>query len=101
MYVQPAVRWQVNEAPATSPRRLLDQVRERIRTKHFSRHTEQAYVSWIRRFVLFHGKRHPNEMGRVEVSRYLSHLAVRRRVSASTQNQALNALLFLYQEVLG
>jgi len=80
--------------------RLLDQVRTLIRRKHMSRATEKAYVQWIRRFILFHNKRHPSQMGGAEVEAYLSHLAVNRRVSASTQNQALSALLFLYKQVL-
>jgi integron integrase len=90
------------EAPPPAPRkpRLLDQVREEIRKRHYSRRTEKTYVGWIRRFILFHGKRHPAEMGEAEVSRYLSHLAVSGKVSASTQNQALSALLFLYRQVL-
>ena len=83
----------------SSPK-LLDQVRAAIRTRHYSRRTEQAYVSWIRRFILFHNKRHPLEMEATEITAFLSYLAVRRRVSPSTQNQALNALLFLYKEVL-
>lgn len=86
--------------PAESPR-LLDRVRDRIRLKHYSRRTEAAYVGWIRRFILFHGKRHPLEMGKVEIEAFLSALAVERDVAAATQNQALSALLFLYQEVLG
>jgi integron integrase len=80
--------------------RLLDQVRNAIRVRHYSRRTEKAYVCWVRRFVLFHGKRHPAEMGGPEVRAYLDHLAVQGRVSASTQNQALSAILFLYKEVL-
>ena len=84
-----------------SPPRLLDQVRDRIRLKHYSIRTEETYVDWIRRFILFHGKRHPREMGAAEVEAFLTHLAVRGRVSASTQNQAKSALLFLYKEVLG
>lgn len=83
------------------PPRLLDQVREKLRVKHYSIRTEQAYVDWIRRFILFHGKRHPATLSAPEVERFLSHLAVERRVAASTQNQALSALLFLYKEVLG
>ena len=75
--------------------RLLDQVRAAIRTRHYSYRTEEAYVGWIRRFILFHGKRHPGEMGRREVTEFLSAFAVERRVSASTQNQALAALLNL------
>ena len=81
--------------------RLLDQVRERIRVKHYSLRTEKAYVDWARRYVVFHSKRHPREMGAAEVEAFLSYLAVRRHVSASTQNQAKAALLFLYKEVFG
>jgi integron integrase len=80
---------------------LLERVRERIRIKHYSPSTEKAYVGWIRRFVLFHRKRHPASMGAGEVSAFLNDLANRQDVSASTQNQALSALLFLYREVLG
>jgi len=87
--------------PTRQPPRLLDQVRAAIRRRHFSRRTEEAYVLWTRRFVLFHGKRHPTEMGEREVTEFLSSLAIDRHVSASTQNQALAALLFLYEEVLG
>src|SRR5438093_1496252 len=86
--------------PPLRPPKLLDQVRLAIRTRHFSRRTEKAYVGWIRRFILFHGKRHPFLMGEPEVSSFLSSLAQRGRVSPSTQNQALCALLFLYREVL-
>jgi integrase len=82
------------------PPRLLDEVRRVLRLKHYSLRTEQAYVSWIRRFILANGKRHPREMGASEVERFLSGLAVDRRVSAGTQNQALAALLFLYKQVL-
>lgn len=82
------------------PPKLLDQVRERIRLKHYSNRTEKTYLAWIRRFILFHEKRHPKEMGKPEVERFLTHLAVDRHVAASTQNQALNAVLFLYKEVL-
>ncbi len=81
--------------------RLLDQVRDRVRFKHYSIRTEQTYVEWVRRFVVFSGLRHPREMGRAEVEGFLTHLAVAGRVSASTQNQAKSALLFLYKEVLG
>lgn len=80
--------------------RLLDQVRDLIRVKHYSIRTEQSYVQWIRRFIVFHGKRHPRELGAAEVTAFLSDLAVRGKVSASTQNQALAAILFLYREVL-
>jgi len=85
---------------SANPPRLLDQVRALIRRKHMSRSTEKVYVQWIRRFILFHEKRHPRDMGAAEVEAYLSHLAVNRNVSASTQNQALSALLFLYKQVL-
>ncbi len=84
---------------AGSPR-LLDAVRARIRAKHYSLRTEQAYLHWIKRFIYFHDKRHPREMGAAEVERFLSSLAVDDHASASTQNQALAALLFLYREVL-
>ncbi len=84
-----------------SPPRLLDQVRARIRFKHYSIRTEQTYVDWIKRFVRHFGKRHPREMGADEVQAFLSSLAVEGRVAASTQNQAKSALLFLYKEVLG
>jgi integron integrase len=81
--------------------KLLDQVRHAIRARHYSLRTEEAYVGWIKRFVLFHGKRHPAGMGPPEITAFLTSLAVRGRVSASTQNQALAALLFLYRQVLG
>ncbi len=81
--------------------RLLDRVRIQIRTRHYSRRTEKAYVGWIRRFILFHGRKHPATMGEAEVSQFLSALATQAKVSASTQNQALAALLFLYRDVLG
>jgi integron integrase len=82
------------------PGKLLDRVRDAIRARHYSLRTEEAYVGWIRRFVLFHNKRHPSEMGPVDINRFLTHLAVSRDVSASTQNQALSAILFLYERVL-
>lgn len=80
--------------------KLLDQVRAAIRVRHYSIRTEKSYLDWIRRFILFHGKRHPKDMGKREVSDFLSYLATRRHVSPSTQNQALNAILFLYRKVL-
>ncbi len=80
--------------------RLLDRLREAIRVRHYSRRTEKAFVGWVRRFVLFHGKRDPRAMGKAEVSAFLSHLATEGRVSASTQNQAPSAVLFLYAQVL-
>jgi integron integrase len=82
------------------PPKLLDQVRERLRFKHYSLRTEQTYLFWIRRFILFHNKRHPREMGATEVEAFLTYLAVKRDVSASTQNIALNAILFMYKQVL-
>ncbi len=84
----------------TGQPRLLDRVRLEIRARHYSLRTEEAYVAWTRRFVLFHAKRHPQAMGEKEINAFLSDLAVRQRVSASTQNQALAALLFLYRHVL-
>jgi integron integrase len=80
--------------------RLLDQVREAIRTRHYSYRTEQQYVAWIRRFIIFHGRRHPRELGGKEVEDFLSHLAVARNVASATQAQALAAILFLYKHVL-
>ena len=84
----------------TKPQKLLDQVREAIRTKHYSYRTEQTYVEWIKRFILFHKKRHPKEMGVDEIRSYITHLANERTVAASTQNQALSAIMFLYRYVL-
>ena len=81
--------------------KLLDRVRDAIRTRHYSRRTEDAYVTWIRRLIVHHGKRHPSTMGTAEISAFLTWLAVRQRVSASTQHQALSAILFLYRDVLG
>jgi integrase len=86
--------------PQPSPPKLLDQVRSAIRVKHYSIRTEETYVNWIKRFILFHHKRHPQEMNSPEIEQFLTHLAVERNVAASTQNQALAALLFLYQQVL-
>lgn len=80
--------------------RFLDLVRERIRVKHYSIRTEEAYVGWIKKFIFFHNKRHPAEMGKLEMEQFLTHLAVDKNVAASTQNQALAALLFMYKEVL-
>ncbi len=80
--------------------RLLDQVRERIRCKHYSIRTEKSYLDWILRFICFHGKMHPVAMGEVEIEGFLTHLAVLGKVSASTRNQELSAILFLYREVL-
>lgn len=85
--------------PGREPK-LLDRVRDAARLRHYSRRTEEAYVSWIRRFIVFHGVRHPSELGEPEVTAFLSSLAGR-ELSASTQNQALASLLFLYDVVLG
>jgi len=88
-------------ANTTPPPKLLDQLRSKVRVKHYSLSTERQYVHWAKRFILFHGKRHPADMGAAEVEAFLTHLAVDGLVSSSTQNQALSALLFLYREVLG
>jgi integron integrase len=87
-----------NDVP--EPRRLLDRVRDKIRLKHYSIRTEQAYVDWIKRFILFHGKRHPETLGGPEVEAFLTDLAVERKVAAATQNLAKSSILFLYREVL-
>jgi integron integrase len=88
------------QPPAPPPPRLLDRVRAALRTRHCSLRTEKAYVGWIRRYIFFHDKRHPADMGAAEITRFLSALAIQRNVAASTQNQALSALLFLYRDVL-
>ena len=85
---------------AQQPKKLLDQVRDAIRRKHYAYRTEETYVSWIRQYILFHNKRHPNEMGATEIEVFLTSLAQERHVAASTQNQALSAILFLYRDVL-
>jgi integron integrase len=87
-------------SPNANKPKLLDHVREVIRRKHYSIRTEQAYCDWIKRFILFHDKRHPAEMADLEITQFLTHLAVNQNVAAATQNQALSALLFLYREVL-
>ena len=87
-------------AASMKPRRLLDQVRDAIHRKHYSYRTEQAYVHWIKRFIYFSDKRHPKDLDAAETTAFLNHLAGERDVAASTQNQALSALLFLYKEVL-
>src|SRR5258708_1276092 len=86
--------------PEPNPPRLLDQVRAAARVRHYSLRTEDAYVAWIRRFIRFHEMRHPREMGAAEINRFLTHLAVDGNVAASTQNQAMAALLFLYERAL-
>lgn len=91
------------EKPTNSPpqaKKLLDQVSDAIRIKHYSFRTEKTYVEWIKRFILFHNKRHPKEMGADEIQAFIAHLATERTVSASTQNQALSAVMFLYRHVL-
>ncbi|MEM9217011.1 MAG: phage integrase N-terminal SAM-like domain-containing protein [Cyanobacteria bacterium P01_F01_bin.150] len=93
--IQPLISMSQSQKP-----RLLDQVRQSIRLRHFSLKTEKSYIYYIRDFILFHQKRHPSEMGVDEIRAYLSHLAIDRQVAASTQNVALSALLFLYKQVL-
>ena len=83
-----------------TPPRLIEQVRAEIRARHYSRRTEEAYVHWIRRFIVFHGRRHPRELGGPGISAFVTWLAVEQHVAASTQNQALSGVLFLYREVL-
>jgi len=95
---QPALTGSVTTI-APKPR-LVDQVRQAIRTRHYSPRTEETYLHWIKRFIFFHNKRHPAEMGEKEIAQFLSSLASEQHVSASTQNQALNAILFLYRHVL-
>ena len=97
---QTAISGHSQAVAATGAPKLLERVRQTIRAKHYSRRTESAYVDWIRRYIVFHRKRHPSEMGACEIAAFLTWLAAERRVSASTQNQALSALLFLYREVL-
>lgn len=87
--------------PEQQGRRLMDRVRDRIRIKHYSKSTESTYVHWILQYIHFHDKRHPAQMGKPEIEAFLSHLAQNRRLSSSSQNQAFNAILFLYREVLG
>lgn len=82
------------------PKKLLDQVRDKIRFKHYSLSTENTYISWAKQFILFHGKRHPADLGAAEVEAFLTYLATQRHVSSSTQNQALSAILFLYRDVM-
>lgn len=87
-------------SPRPDKPKLLEQVRDVIRRRHYSIRTEHAYIDWIKRFIVYHNKRHPLEMAEEEVAQFLSYLARDRDVSASTQNQALSALLFLYKDVL-
>jgi len=90
----------LNDGFGPAKPKLLDRVRWHLRVKHYSIRTEESYVDWIRRFILFHGRQHPEQMGEMEIAEFLSHLANVRQVSASTQNQAFSALLFLYQQIL-
>lgn len=90
-----------NTPPPVHSPKLLDQLRDKLRVKHYSIRTETQYLQWVKRFILYHGKRHPREMGAEEVEAFLTHLATVGQVSASTQNQAVSALLFLYREILG
>jgi integron integrase len=96
----PVLGIDLGELPRPRPPRLLDQMSQVLRVRHYSPRTEACYLHWARQFILFHGKRHPRDLGAAEVEQFLTHLAVQGRVSASTQNQALNALVFLYQQVL-
>ena len=89
------------QSTPSPPPKLLEQLRIHLRTRHYSIRTEQTYIDWARRFILFHGKRHPRDMGAAEVEAFLSYLAVERKVSASTQNQAKAALLYLYKQIIG
>jgi integrase len=82
------------------PKKLSERVQDSIRIKHYSYQTEKTYIYWTRRYILFHNKRHPQEMGSAEIEAFLTYLAVKENVAASTQNQALHAILFLYKEVL-
>ena len=93
-------REHVKERFRPKPGRLLDQVREVMRYHHYAIRTEQTYIKWMLDYIRFNGTRHPREMGKPEIERFLSHLAVNRNVASSTQNQALNAILFLYKHVL-
>ena len=92
----PSATHMVNHKP-----KLLDQLREALSSRHYSRRTEQTYCQWVKRFIHFHNVRHPAELAEPDINDFLTHLAVKEKVSASTQNQALSALLFLYRHVLG
>ncbi len=81
-------------------KKLLEIMRDKIRFKHYSIKTEQVYIHWAKRYILFHNKKHPKEMGKVEIEQFLTHLATVKKVSPATQNQAFNAILFLYREIL-
>jgi len=88
------------ENKAVKGKKLLDQVRDKIRLRHYSIRTEKTYIDWIKRYIYFHGKKHPKEMGVWEIEEFLTDLAVGRKVAPSTQNQAFSAILFLYKQVL-
>jgi integron integrase len=88
------------DPPSPKAKKLLEQVSDAIRIKHYSQRTEQTYIDWIRRYILFHNKRHPKDMGVPEIQAFITHLATQRHLSASSQNQALSAILFLYRHVL-
>ena len=94
------VRSRSSSAQNAKPK-LMDQLKEALRARHYSRRTEKTYCSWVRRFIFFHNVRHPAEMAEPEINAFLTDLAVKQKVSASTQNQALSALLFLYRHVIG
>jgi hypothetical protein len=89
----------MDSTTAKAPR-LMDLLRSRIRYLHYSYRTEQAYVYWAKRFIYFHNKKHPKEMGETEIAGFLNHLSTKENVAASTQNQAMNAIVFLYKKVL-
>jgi len=100
-HLNPRKAGQADSQPkGAKPTKLLDQLRHELRTEHYASSTEQAYVDWVYRFIIFNNKRHPREMGAEEIKQFLTHLAVERHVAASTQNQALCALLYFYRKVL-
>jgi site-specific recombinase XerD len=90
----------VTSDAGSKPKKLLDQISEALRTKHYAYRTEQTYIDWIKRYIIFHKKRHPKDMDVEEIREFITHLAVERKVATSTQNQALSAILFLYRTVL-
>ena len=94
------IKARVHSLPSNGKPKLLEQVKQAIRIRHYSDRTEKAYVHWVKRYIFFHNKRHPQEMAEAQIAQFLSSLATQGQVSASTHNQALNALLFLYHEVL-
>ncbi|MBN1359879.1 MAG: integron integrase [Sedimentisphaerales bacterium] len=98
---EPAAPRAIDQTPSASGPKLLDRLREALRSRRYSWRTEQTYGHWVKRFIYFHNVRHPAEMAKPEINAFLTHLAVKQRVSASTQNQALSALLFLYRHVIG